>query len=719
MNAHCFVIARCTRVIVSVIVALSAADGAAWAARPPAVLFTDVVTGPVTGGVHGLGAPLAIFGTGFGASRGTSRVTIGGVEVASYLVWGERNAHSSMLDLIVVEPGPSVSGGAVVVTVAGQMSATSSTFTAIASEVYVIAPAGSDAASCRLSAPCKTIAHVATSVMQPGDVLLVRGGAYDEGEIWIRDDHGHSGTAARPKVIARYPGEEPVFGNAARPFIVDAHYIVVSGLRFENGKSLGIGWDSTGRSGNRLVDNTFIGVVDWDAIGLHGDDNVLAGNVCQVSGSTVGTQGHCYYISFGRGNTLQYNIGAGAPGYGIHVFDQRRQTNDIRRVIADLTLEGNIVSGSTERSGMILAMADEGGAGNVIDGVIVRNNIFVGNNHLGLVVTGLVRNVQILNNTFYRNGRQGLHIASEPTVSGVTIQNNLFDEGPNAACTSNCSWYQPAHLEVGGLAQSVSIANNYFSGGTPKVIGGVDVSPVTGPVRFLDPAAMDFRIGDGSAVIDAGLAQSRVPRDYTGLPRPWGAGMDIGAFEFDAGDVAPSPVAALLLSGGVSGRTITLQWQATGATLAGTVDLEARDRPNGHVVATARVAGTSIAAPGVGDGAYYVRAAGVTTAGTWLVSSQLRLVVGTPCEPPDAPVGFGATVSGNVVRFQWTLIGPTATTVELAAGYAGGRTDVGPVSVGTAPIAVAVPSARYFVRARARNACGVSPFSPEVELVVG
>ncbi len=718
MFRHGSVQARFTRVTLGVWFSCAGLLPSAEAARPPAVLFTDLSAGPVTGGVNGLGAPVAIFGTGFGPARGTSTVTIGGVEVASYLLWGERNAHNPTLDLIVVEPGPSIAGGAVVVTVNGQASTPAATFMPSGGAVYVIAPTGVDGGPCRADAPCRTLAHVLTGLMQPGDVTLARGGAYDEGEVWVRDDYGHSGTAARPKAVVRYPGEEPLFANAARPLIVDANHIVLSGLRFANGKSVGVGSESVGRQGNRLVDLTFIGVIAWDAIGVHGDDNLLAGNVCQVSGSTVGTQGHCYYISFGRGNQLRYNVGSGAPGYGIHVFDQKRQTNDIRRVIADLVLEGNILSGSTERSGMILAMEDEGGLGNVIDGVVVRNNVFTGNNHLGLLITGRVRNVQVLNNTFSRNGRQGLHVVSLATVVGVTVQNNLFDEGANAACAIYCSWYEPAHVQVGGLAQMVSLSTNYLAAGL-GVIGAVDSSPVTGTTSFLDAASLDYRPAAGSAVIEAGLTLAAVPTDYTGLTRPRGAGYDVGAFEFLTGDAAPPGPRSLALSGTVAGRTVTLSWRATGATLAGPVDLEARSRPTGALVAAARVSGASVTVPNVAAGAYYVRAAGLTPAGQWLVSNQARVVVGTPCEPPDPPAGFGALVTGQVVRFMWTLAGPAATAVELAAGYAAGQTDLGPVAVGTGPPTVTAPPGRYFVRARARNACGRSPFTADVELRVG
>lgn len=718
-SCHEIVAAQCRRVIVTAVLGVLAGAAPALAARPPAVLFADVPSGPTTGGVHGHGAPIAIFGTGFGASRATSTVTIGGVEVASYLVWGSRNAHNETLDLVVVEPGAAVTGGPIVVTVGGQASAPAASFTPTSGEVFVIAPTGSDGASCRVASPCRTIQHVTTSVMQPGDVLLVRGGTYDEGEVWIRGDYGHSGTAAQPKVIRRFPGEEPLFDNAARPVILDADHLVVSGLRFANGKSVGIGSNERGRTHVSVYDSAFEGRIDWDAIGTHGDEHVLAGNVCRVSGSTVGTQGHCYYISFGRGVRLRHNIGSGAPGYGIHVFDQRRQAQDFRRTIADLVIEGNILTGSTLRSGLILAMADEDGRGNAIDGVIVRNNIFAGNNHVGLLVNGIVRNVQVLHNTFVRNGRQGVHVASVPTVSGVTVQNNLFDEGPGSACSSNCSWYAAAHVEVGGLAQMASLSSNFYAAGV-GVLGAVDTAPIGGTVAFLDAAALDLRPAAGSAVIDAGVPLAAVATDYTGLPRPQGAGVDAGAFEYVAGDTPPPPPApALALRAGVSGRTVTLAWAATGATLAGFVDLEARSRPAGVIVAGVRAPGTSLTASGVGDGAFYVRASGPTTSGLWLASNQVRVVVGTACEPPDPPQGFGATVAGPIVHFHWTLAGPAAETVELAAGSSAGATEIGPLAVGVQPPSVGAPPGRYFVRARARNRCGVSPFTAAAVVTVG
>lgn len=471
----------------------------AWAA--PEVLFVDVESGPVTGGPNNEGAPISIFGRGFGAARGQSRVTIGGVAVSSYWVWGERNAANAALDMIVVQPGPLVTGGAIVVTVAGSASNSNYQFTKTNSKIHAIATTGSDSASCTMSLPCATIQHVAGNVAAPGDILLMRGGNYSESEVWLRADYNQSGAAGLQKVIKAYPGEVVNLTNAARPFILDANYITVSGLNFKNGKSIGLpDIPLPGRRGARLINNSFRGVVAWDAIGVHGDNHVLAGNDCSVSGSTVGTQGHCFYVSYGDGNQLRYNVGSGAPGYGIHVFDQNRvpsnKAADFRRVISNLLIEGNFLKSSTLRSGLIIAMEDEGAKGNRIDNVTIRGNTFTANNHLGAVIGGSapVTNVSFSGNEFYQNGRQGVHIEGA-RIDGVTVTRNSFTQSNGNACTSDCSWYPVAHIELKGTARNVVVNSNYYTE-SRVTLGVQDTAPL--PSTPLGPRLYALPIGSSS-----------------------------------------------------------------------------------------------------------------------------------------------------------------------------------------------------------------------------
>jgi len=474
----------------------------------PTILFTDVEYGPKTGGPGGFGVPISIFGKGFGALRGSSTVTIGGAEVGSYMVWGQNNAHNTTLDMIVVQPGPNVTGGAIKVTVNGVDSNTNYSFTPNTAKVYYISTAGSDSAACS-PAPCATILHTVATVMKPGDTVLVRGGTYQEAEIWIRGDSGWGGTSTAPKTIKRYPGEEVNLVNANRPFIVDADYMTVSGFNFQNGKNI-----SADGLAKRFIDNTFIGTIGWDAIGSHGDHHIFAGNVCKVDGSTQGTQGHCYYISAGQNLKLLYNVGSGVPGYAIHIFDQRRCLGcDFRRIIRNVLVEGNILFGSPQRSGMIMAMGDEDNLGNYISDITIRNNIFTGNSAFGLSIQDRVSNVSIYNNTFYENGLQSLYIGAYETSTAprnLTIQDNLFYQSMNNSVCSGGCWATHAHVGLQSAAQNITIGHNYYGPGNPVFVDTVsagspitnpDTQPITGTIGFTDPARFNFHVNLNESLV--------------------------------------------------------------------------------------------------------------------------------------------------------------------------------------------------------------------------
>jgi hypothetical protein len=59
--------------------------------------------------------------------------------------------------------------------------------------VYYVAPGGSDDDDGSIDHPWATVEHAGRTA-GPGDTVLVRGGTYDEGEIWLRADLGHCGT---------------------------------------------------------------------------------------------------------------------------------------------------------------------------------------------------------------------------------------------------------------------------------------------------------------------------------------------------------------------------------------------------------------------------------------------------------------------------------------------------------------------------------------------
>ena len=107
-------------------------DNVSSAAQPPVILYTDILSGPNTGGENNNGTYLSIFGKNFGTSRGLNdKVTINGIEVASYKQWGAPSKvyDSHGIQVITVQPGSNVTGGSIVLTVNGEASNNNHTFT--------------------------------------------------------------------------------------------------------------------------------------------------------------------------------------------------------------------------------------------------------------------------------------------------------------------------------------------------------------------------------------------------------------------------------------------------------------------------------------------------------------------------------------------------------------------------------------------------------------
>ena len=203
---------------------------------------------------------------------------------------------------------------------------------------------------------------------------------------------------------------------------------------------------------------------------------------------------------------------------------------DFRRVISNLLIEGNLLRESTERSGLIVAMGDERGLGNVVDGVTVRNNVFTGNNHLGATILGQTRNVTVLHNTFHENGLAGLYLGAG--VDGVDVAGNLFVQSANAVCQSNCSWYPLAHVIAEAGVGNLRIDHDHYAPGAPLLVGATAAHPTAGAVTLTDPLHLDFRLGAGSGGIDTIPLFAGAPVDAEGVQRPVGTAADAGAYEF-------------------------------------------------------------------------------------------------------------------------------------------------------------------------------------------
>jgi hypothetical protein len=87
----------------------------------------------------------------------------------------------------------------------------------------------------------------------------------------------------------------------------------------------------------------------------------------------------------------------------------------------------------------------------------------------------------------------------------------------------------------------------------------------------------------------------------------------------------------------------------------------------------------------------------------------------------DAPSGLRASVSGHDVTLMWNAPGGTVSSYVLEAGFVSGALDaLAATDVGPTPslFAANVGRGRYYVRARARSACGVTGASNEIVVEV-
>jgi predicted phage tail protein len=117
-------------------------------------------------------------------------------------------------------------------------------------------------------------------------------------------------------------------------------------------------------------------------------------------------------------------------------------------------------------------------------------------------------------------------------------------------------------------------------------------------------------------------------------------------------------------------------------------------------------------------GRYYVRVRARSGGVVGGPSNEVVVNVTGACSPPSTPGGLTYSASGSSVQLSWqAAAGATSYVVE--AGTASGSSNLVASDIGnvTTLAALAAPGA-YYVRVRARSACGSSPPSNEVVVVV-
>ncbi|MBI4673616.1 MAG: IPT/TIG domain-containing protein [Chloroflexi bacterium] len=511
----------------------------------PRLFFSDIESGPNTGGQDNLGAFITIYGEGFGAQRGDSTVTIGGREVARYVIWGEDNAPARNLDLIVIQPGPNVTTGELVVTVNGRAS-NPLPFTIRPGNIFFVIPDAAnadDANSGAFDAPFKTL-YRPRKVMQPGDIVYLKGGTFNAADpdspgwdavLLFHPDIDPNGTADRPIAYIGYPGDRPVLGAPQpmrRGIYMDAalEYYIIANLEL----SQYAGTLQPSGNGHRIIGNySHDGIFSEGAvIGIAGNSARLKiyGNLLRDNGGTGDASGHGLYLQgFGTIQDIDFGWNQIQDQRGRRAIQLFGHADGDR--MDNIRIHDNLISGSL-RDNILLGGSD--GSTEVLGTIYVHNNIIVGADWQGLHINDPQGTFIIQNNVLYNNGSQGpdsnAQLFIERAGAGrITFQNNIL----YAESGQTYDLFGP------GVDVSVfnAASNNlvYNAGDCPDW----DTRCINADPLFVDAAAYDFRLQPGSPAIEAG-ENTGVALDYLGLARPQNQAYDIGAYEFSAPGAAVS-----------------------------------------------------------------------------------------------------------------------------------------------------------------------------------
>src|SRR5690606_31166622 len=230
-----------------------------------------------------------------------------------------------------------------------------------------------------------------------------------------------------------------------------------------------------------------------------------------------------------RGNTSWGN-----RANGIHMNGDAEMGGD--GVISQAVVEGNTIHGNGQGGG---------GSGINMDGVrdsLIRNNLIYASHASGISLYRIDGGApssgnRVLNNTVLvaSDGRWALNI--QDGSSGNTIRNNIFWNAHGFRGSIDIS---PDSLPGFDSDYNVVMDRLTTNGGDTvltlaqwRAQTGQDAhSRVATPAQlFVAPATDDYHLAPTSPALDTGETRTDVPSDLEGVPRPQGAGTDVGAYE--------------------------------------------------------------------------------------------------------------------------------------------------------------------------------------------
>ncbi len=533
---------------------------------PPRIFFSDLESGPSSGGENNQGAFVTLYGRRFGATRGACTVSVGGGAVENYPIWSDEK--------ITLQLGPKARTGQIVVH-CPQGSSNGLPFTVRPGNIYFVSLRGSDGNSGSFASPWQSLVRAKNS-MAPGDITYALEGVSQTG----MDNYGASlnievgGAPDKPLAIVAYPGATVTVGTVSGPAPMGirvpntgraqmAKNWVIAGLRIRGQLSaLNLGGGLNPSAENwRIIGNDITCPNGNGAAACAGTSRAsnikFLGNAVHDAGSEKSSKLY-HGVYFGTdSNNIEvgwnhiYNI-RGCRGIQFHSSPLTRDgTSGLNQhnlivhdnLIHDVRCDAINFATVDPSRGPVQAYNNViyhvGTGPHPLDGPADYACFYTpGATNSGRAASG---QILIANNTCYDAGGVGIGYGAAGMISGplpgfdltVNYQNNIF------YASHDESYVSLVTMGSGGSLRILGSNNLWFGNGSGPGLTTHLTGNVNGDPSFVNAPAFDFHLRPNSPAIRAG-ANSGFPADHDGLPRPAGKPGDIGAFQFPADSPAPN-----------------------------------------------------------------------------------------------------------------------------------------------------------------------------------
>ncbi len=512
------------------------------------LFFSDLESGPNSGGQGGDGAFVTLYGKGFGASQGPSTVTVGGGAASAYPIWTDTK--------LTFQLGAMAKTGDMIVHVATRGDSNPLPFTVRAGNVYFVSTKGSDTAPGTFANPWASIPK-AKNTIAAGDIAYIGTSASDAVTQTTLDssssyscalgmsvnDGTNQGSAGAPKALIAYPGATPTVGEPTtlqRGILVPAitgtfDYWVIAGFKLR-GQQEAIdlegpadGWRVIGNDISCPNGNTPSGCVTGGDATSPTNLKFYGNVVHDVAASTTSITKYYHGIYFGSSHLdLGWNVVENGKTCRAIQFHDTGGVNNFDLSVHDNLIHGTVCDGINfatvdPSQGRVEAynnvIYDVGNGPDPADGASDYAGVYVaGETDSGSNGTGAV---EVYNNTLYdcgarANGDSGAfnNAGASPQLS-MHLVNNVVVAGAGGA-----------YLAPSAALSLVTGSNNLWFGAGAAPAGfpaSVNADPA-----FASAASFDFHIAKSSPAALAGVVTAAL-YDFDGTAR--GAAFDVGAFQ--------------------------------------------------------------------------------------------------------------------------------------------------------------------------------------------